>query len=122
MDNAWLDRGLDLWYGVERIGDLGASAPLRDLVTAPRLLGWIDRIRRQYAPRPTHVRPRDAPCRRHRGGLASARSQRSLKPTLGIYGYQDQRDLEGAMEAFAEKREAEAHAASRGNDSFPRPD
>jgi integrase len=44
-----------------------------------------------------------------------------LSTTLGIYGHQDQRDLERAMEALAEAREAE-EAASRGNDSSSRPD
>jgi integrase len=44
-----------------------------------------------------------------------------LSTTLGIYGHQDQRDLERAMEAFAEAREAE-DAASRGNDSPSRLD
>jgi hypothetical protein len=41
--------------------------------------------------------------------------------TLGIYGHQDQRDLERAMEAFAEAREAE-EVESRGNDSLSRLD
>ncbi|HZT91700.1 MAG TPA: site-specific integrase [Gaiellaceae bacterium] len=44
-----------------------------------------------------------------------------LSTTLGIYGHQDQRDLERAMDAFAEARETE-EAASRGNDSPSRPD
>jgi integrase len=44
-----------------------------------------------------------------------------LSTTLGIYGHQDQRDLERAMEAFAEAREAE-EASSQGNDSLSRPD
>jgi site-specific recombinase XerD len=44
-----------------------------------------------------------------------------LSTTLGIYGHQDQRDLERAMEAFASAREAE-EAASRGNDSPSRLD
>jgi integrase len=44
-----------------------------------------------------------------------------LSTTLGIYGHQDQRDLERAMEAFAEAREAE-EAMSRGNDSPSRLD
>jgi len=44
-----------------------------------------------------------------------------LSTTLGIYGHQDQRDLERAMDAFAEAREAE-DAASRGNDSTSRLD
>jgi hypothetical protein len=38
-----------------------------------------------------------------------------------IYGHQDQRDLERAMEAFADAREAE-EATSRGNDSPSRLD
>ena len=42
-----------------------------------------------------------------------------LSTTLGIYGHQDQRDLERAMEALADAREAE-DAASRGNDSTSR--
>jgi len=46
-----------------------------------------------------------------------------LSTTLGIYGHQDQRDLERAMEAFARAREAEEQeAASRGNDSPSRLD
>jgi site-specific recombinase XerD len=44
-----------------------------------------------------------------------------LSTTLGIYGHQDQRDLERAIEAFADAREAE-EAASRGNDSSSRLD
>jgi integrase/recombinase XerD len=44
-----------------------------------------------------------------------------LSTTLGIYGHQDQRDLERAMDAFARAREAE-DAASRGNDSPSRLD
>jgi integrase len=44
-----------------------------------------------------------------------------LSTTLGIYGHQDQRDLERAMDAFAQAREAE-EAASRGNDSPSRLD
>jgi integrase/recombinase XerD len=44
-----------------------------------------------------------------------------LSTTLGIYGHQDQRDLERAMDAFAAAREAE-DAASRGNDSPSRLD
>ena len=44
-----------------------------------------------------------------------------LSTTLGIYGYQDQRDLERAMDAFAGAREAE-ETASRGNDSSSRLD
>jgi integrase len=44
-----------------------------------------------------------------------------LSTTLGIYGHQDQGDLERAMEAFADAREAE-DAASRGNDSPSRLD
>jgi integrase len=44
-----------------------------------------------------------------------------LSTTLSIYGHQDERDLERAMEAFADVREAE-EAASRGNDSSSRPD
>ncbi len=44
-----------------------------------------------------------------------------LSTTLGIYGHQDQRDLERAMDAFADAREAE-DAASRGNDSPSRLD
>jgi integrase/recombinase XerD len=44
-----------------------------------------------------------------------------LSTTLGIYGHQDQRDLERAMDAFAQAREAE-DAASRGNDSPSRLD
>jgi integrase len=42
-----------------------------------------------------------------------------LSTTLGIYGHQDQRDLERAMDAFADARDT---AASRGNDSLPQPD
>ncbi len=45
-----------------------------------------------------------------------------LSTTLGIYGHQDQRDLERAMEAFANAQEAEEEAASRGNDSSSRLD
>jgi len=45
-----------------------------------------------------------------------------LSTTLGIYGHQDQRDLERAMEAFARAREAQEEAASRGNDSSSRLD
>jgi integrase len=44
-----------------------------------------------------------------------------LSTTLGIYGHQDQRDLERAIEVIAEAREAE-EAASRGNDSPSRLD
>ena len=44
-----------------------------------------------------------------------------LSTTLGIYGHQDQRDLERTIEAFADAREAE-EAASRGNDSPSRLD
>ena len=44
-----------------------------------------------------------------------------LSTTLGIYGHQDQRDLERAMDAFAEAREAE-EAESRGNDLSSRLD
>jgi integrase/recombinase XerD len=44
-----------------------------------------------------------------------------LSTTLGIYGHQDQRDLERAMEAFVAAREAE-EAASRRNDSPSRLD
>jgi integrase/recombinase XerD len=44
-----------------------------------------------------------------------------LSTTLGIYGHQDQRDLERAMEALVAAREAE-DAASRGNDSHSRLD
>jgi hypothetical protein len=51
----------------------------------------------------------------------SSSSQPDLSTTLGIYGHQDQRDLERAMEAFAEAREAE-ETASRGNDSSSRLD
>lgn len=39
-----------------------------------------------------------------------------LSTTLGIYGHQDQRDLERTMDAAADAREAE-EAASRGKDS-----
>jgi integrase len=44
-----------------------------------------------------------------------------LSTTLGIYGDQDQRDLERAMEAFANARESDEEA-SRGNDSPSRLD
>jgi hypothetical protein len=40
---------------------------------------------------------------------------------LGIYGHQDQRDRERAMDALAGARDAE-EAASRGNDSSSRLD
>jgi site-specific recombinase XerD len=45
-----------------------------------------------------------------------------LSTTLGIYGHQVQRDLERAMDAFAEAREADEEAMSRGNDSPARLD
>jgi integrase/recombinase XerD len=45
-----------------------------------------------------------------------------LSTTLGIYGHQDQRDLERAMEAFATAREATSETESRGNDSPSRLD
>ncbi len=45
-----------------------------------------------------------------------------LATTLGIYGHQDQRDLECAMEALATAREAAEEAESRGNDSPSRLD
>jgi integrase len=44
-----------------------------------------------------------------------------VSTTLGIYGHQDQRDLERAMAAVADARESE-EAASRGNDSSSRLD
>jgi integrase len=44
-----------------------------------------------------------------------------LSTTLGIYGHQDQRDLERAIEAFAKAREAE-EARSQGNHSSSRLD
>ncbi len=45
-----------------------------------------------------------------------------VSTTLGIYGHQDQRDLERAMEALADARAAAEEAASRGNDSPSRLD
>lgn len=45
-----------------------------------------------------------------------------LSTTLEIYGHQDQRDLERAMEAFATSREESEEAKSRGNDSLSRLD
>jgi site-specific recombinase XerC len=52
---------------------------------------------------------------------SQARGHSDLSTTVGIYGHQDQRDLEHAMEAFAEAREAHEaeEAMSRGNDSSP---
>jgi integrase len=44
-----------------------------------------------------------------------------LSTTLGIYGHQDQHDLERAIEAFAAARGGD-DAASRGNDSPSRLD
>ncbi len=93
------------------------------LVVPRARAGWPRRPRRpvwaQHAPRPAHLRDRTAPRRRGRGRIASARAQRPVHD--GIYGHQDQRDLEHAMDAFAEAREAE-ETASRGNDSSSRRD
>jgi integrase len=61
---------------------------------------------------------------RHVAGVEAASQalgHSDLATTLGIYGHQDQRDLERAMEAFVAAREAE-EAASRGNDSPSRLD
>ena len=55
-------------------------------------------------------------------GCSSEVARSDLSTTLGIYGHQDQRDLERAMEAFAEKRDADAEHVSRGNDSLPQLD
>jgi integrase len=44
-----------------------------------------------------------------------------LSTTLGIYGHQDQGDLERAMELIARTRDEE-ETASRGNDSSSRLD
>jgi integrase len=52
---------------------------------------------------------------------SQARGHSDLSTTLGIYGHQDQGDLERAMEAFAQAREGE-DVASRGNDSPSRLD
>ena len=64
-------------------------------------------------------RKRCAPELRRVAGVEAASqalSHSDLSTTLGIYGHQDQRDLERAMEAFTAAREAE-DAARRGNDS-----
>lgn len=77
-------------------------------------------LRPKHAPRPTHFATE---LRRVAGVEAASQvlGHSDLSTTLGIYGHQDQRDLERAMEAFANTREAE-EAASRGNDSPSRLD
>ena len=63
-------------------------------------------------------------CARRVAGVEAASQalgDSDLSTTLGSYGHQDQRDLERAMEAFVEAREAK-ETASRGNDSPSRLD
>jgi hypothetical protein len=82
------------------VPDAGAGRPRRPR----RALGT------EHAPRPPHLRDRAAARRRSAGRLTGAEAQRPVHD-LGIYGHQDQHDLERAMDAVADARKAEVPRA-----------
>jgi integrase len=72
------------------------------LLTDARAVGLTPRLLRASGPRSAGVE-----------AASQALGHSDLSTTLGIYGHQDQRDLERAMEALARMREAD----SRDDDS-----